>query len=398
MGAASAAGAPPVGRRLRGPRRRPARRRPLPRRGRGGPARVPRRLRVHRRPLRPERARRRVPHRRRLCPGRLLPRPRRLRHPGPSPSCSRPCCSSDDCGPDAHYVCAIMPSGGGSVCRPASEIGRARPAGPAAARSLRRGRRLPLRPLPRPPLPRHLLLGHPLRRRRGDASPARPTRPPRRRRARAASASLRPPRPPGSGAPCRRPLRRVTSSARRTARAPRASARTFAGVGSFCAPPCCTSHDCEDLAPGVPVRCVTVPGPQPVRACAAIAEAPGSEASASRASTDADCRGGTCLEQGGRGVCSDACCSDASCGDQRLPRVPPYQPRRRVGLAVRAQVTDDLRPSTSGHPMAAGPASACERAGRGPALGVRGDAARPAGCVAGGSVLVAGRRPRRRCA
>src|SRR5262249_18783222 len=52
--------------------------------------------------------------------------------------CSRPCCSSEGCNPEAGFVCWTPPSGGVSFCRAAVAIGRdvpgaASPGAPCAA-------------------------------------------------------------------------------------------------------------------------------------------------------------------------------------------------------------------------------------------------------------------------
>src|SRR6185369_16626458 len=42
-------------------------------------------------------------------------------------SCSRPCCTSSSCDPQAGFVCWTSPEGGVSFCRDASAIGRSLP-------------------------------------------------------------------------------------------------------------------------------------------------------------------------------------------------------------------------------------------------------------------------------
>ncbi len=230
--------------------------------------------------------------------------------------CSRACCSSGDCDPDRQFVCAITPSGGGNVCRLASELGR--PSGGAGQPldscaedgDCRSGRCLDHRCLDTCCTDTPCAVGAVSAADAGDESPSAP----------AGACRFGQPSPAEAfgfwcAAPAPLPASPGYIECSSDSSCASGLCASFGDMGSFCAPPCCSSRDCDDLAPGIPVRCVTVPGPNPVRACAAIATAPASEDVGLPCSTDADCRSGICLEQAGRYICSDACCLDESCGD-----------------------------------------------------------------------------------
>lgn len=98
-----------------------------------------------------------------------------------------------------------------------------------------------------------------------------------------------------------------------------------------CADPCCSSRECGavKLADGLrPALCVPVRhGSALVLACAAASEGDAIRDLGEPCEKDAQCRGGRCIEAGdaaapGEGaaakVCSDACCTDASCGAPEL--------------------------------------------------------------------------------
>jgi hypothetical protein len=212
------------------------------------------------------------------------------------PRCSRPCCSSSDC-PDPESVCWIPPIGGGSFCRPATEVGRA-PGGTlaplatcAADGDCRSGRCIDHQCVDTCCSDTICAPGGVCK--LGD--------------------------PLGVdevGFWCGAPLGTAGRYAMCEADATCASGLCldFGNGLTMCSAPCCSSTDCE-TADGVPVRCVILGAPhQGVRACGAV-EGAGAAAVGVACTEPSDCRGGMCLALGGRSQCSDLCCSDASCGE-----------------------------------------------------------------------------------
>jgi hypothetical protein len=217
-----------------------------------------------------------------------------------APRCSRPCCESSDCDPDARFVCWVAPDGVGGFCRAASDVGRT---GGGAGR---------------------------------------------------AGASC------DGGAACRSGLCAAgrcadtccsdtgcaaTGDACRYGSGPALEAAGFwcmepatGKKGRYdaceqdvdcasglclaiepdptrrCTVPCCDSAACE-VAPGkgTPVACAPVlVGGVWARACSLLVAGQATLAVGAGCQTDGDCRSGAC---GRDKRCSDACCTDASCGD-----------------------------------------------------------------------------------
>jgi hypothetical protein len=213
--------------------------------------------------------------------------------------CSRTCCGSIDCDPDPQAVCWVPPVGGGAFCRPAAEIGRT-PGGTrgpllpcAGGGDCRSGRCV-----------EHICADtccsdtHCA----GNGGVCRLDGPPF---GDAAGFWCGRPQGPSYGlyAPC--------------AKDADCASGLCLNLGNKqlqCSTPCCSSGDCMDLD-GVPVRCVILEGVHHgVRACQAQGGA-GSGTVGAPCTLPSDCRGGMCLNQGGRDQCSDVCCSDLGCGD-----------------------------------------------------------------------------------
>lgn len=86
--------------------------------------------------------------------------------------------------------------------------------------------------------------------------------------------------------------------------------------GKLCMPPCCSSLDCGTIEVGgayPPIACVV--GPDGLRGCAEVLTSLSVEAVGAPCQSDDECRSGFCLRDGEASYCSDLCCDDASCGD-----------------------------------------------------------------------------------
>jgi hypothetical protein len=86
------------------------------------------------------------------------------------------------------------------------------------------------------------------------------------------------------------------------------------GLGvKLCLDPCCNSRECDSIeVDGVLHRIGCAPGPNGRRACARALPASATGAVGAPCSKGAACLSGICLPEG---YCSDLCCEDASCGD-----------------------------------------------------------------------------------
>lgn len=102
--------------------------------------------------------------------------------------------------------------------------------------------------------------------------------------------------------------------------------------GRRCATPCCSSPDCGDIAIGdalLQILCVPVARDTAVvLACASAVKGGAGRAIGEPCDEPAQCRGGLCIEADDKGtkVCSDVCCTDASCGAPHLFACAPATP------------------------------------------------------------------------
>jgi hypothetical protein len=91
-----------------------------------------------------------------------------------------------------------------------------------------------------------------------------------------------------------------------------------------CAKPCCSSDECGAAKIGsviAPIRCVPyVRDAVTVHACAGVAEGEANRGVGEPCDGPGHCRGGRCIEAGPDGalICSDVCCVDADCGAPQL--------------------------------------------------------------------------------
>jgi hypothetical protein len=214
-------------------------------------------------------------------------------------TCSRPCCSSLDCG-GAHgdVVCWAAPLVSASLCRRAAEVGRgATGAGEAGA------------PCDDGSACRSGLCerGHCVDGCCSDASCV------------------------AAGGSCRVATTLLASAPRWACEAAAGGAPALATCASDadcatrlcvpmlgasrCAAPCCSSATCGELE-GAPLACVPVTrGAAAVLACAAVRPKGATLALGDPCSTGDECRSGSCVPMPtGSRVCTDVCCTDASCG------------------------------------------------------------------------------------
>lgn len=114
-----------------------------------------------------------------------------------------------------------------------------------------------------------------------------------------------------------------------------------------CAEPCCSSLECGSFKVLDVVRnvlCVPTPHDSAiVLACAAAATGDAEGAVGEPCDVDGQCRGGKCIaadpmSPGGKKICSDVCCTDSSCGAEHLFSCSP----------VNAGVTGDGAPGSEG--------------------------------------------------
>jgi hypothetical protein len=227
---------------------------------------------------------------------------------GAAGMCSRPCCTSADCGPpNEGFVCATTGDGGASFCRRAADLGLG-PLGPALA---------------------------------GDSC--------------AVSKECRSGRCEGSL--CRDACCSDTNCASGDAicrvegqawqcGAAGAGARPYlelCGVDGDCASglclamgpelrcsmPCCESAVCgSTVIGGVPsqIACREIErNGSWIRACGAVVPSTASGLVGVACGGDAECRSGLCALEGGP-ACTDVCCADADCGDeQAFSCLPTYE-------------------------------------------------------------------------
>ena len=219
--------------------------------------------------------------------------------------CSRTCCTSSDCDPDAQFVCELSPAAGGGFCRAAAEVQRGAV-----------GSGKPMSPCSSPAECRSGLCAdhHCVDTCCSDTSCAAgaqgvascrfgapvPTEPPGFWCAFPAGGKLPPYQTCKIGSEC---------------------ASGFCGPfgtgNSACLPPCCSSTDCPSDG-SQDVQCVVVPPWENgmngggVRACGAPSDGTQGASNGIACSSPAECRGGQCIDH----RCSDTCCSDASCGDE----------------------------------------------------------------------------------
>lgn len=219
--------------------------------------------------------------------------------------CSRACCTSSDCDPDALFVCWSAPHGAGSFCRSALEVDRAE-GGPRK---------------PRDPC----LLDVDCRSGRchegrcadtccSDTGCG----------AEGGVCRFGPGPDPGPGTEgfwcSASPLDKKPRYAGCAADAECASGlcvRFAPGDEKRCSVPCCASAECESTPlKATPVACAPVlVGTTWVRACSLLVSGKANAEVGGPCVADGDCRSGFCDDRRGEKRCSDACCSDASCGD-----------------------------------------------------------------------------------
>jgi hypothetical protein len=215
-------------------------------------------------------------------------------------TCSRPCCTSNDCDPDTGFVCWAPPTGGGPFCRSAGDLGRtltgASRAWDACAKDAdcRSGLcdldALRCADTCCSDTSCTGLVGAC----RFDAAPGGGDGP-----------GFFCATPVPGGEPRYEPCEQDSDCASGLCVEQMEQLR--------CSSPCCSSSMCEtgpDKAE--PVRCMTVlHHGASVRACGEELAPSATGPVGSGCAVDADCRGGACVS----GTCTDACCSDASCGD-----------------------------------------------------------------------------------
>jgi hypothetical protein len=217
--------------------------------------------------------------------------------------CSRACCQSGDCDPDALFVCWSAPRGAGSVCRSALEVGR-----------VEGGARRALTTCVSDVDCRSGLCEHG---RCADTCCSDTAC------AAGGGACSFGPAPNGEvpGFWCSAPpvdkKPRYAICATDAECATGLCVRFSPGNDKRCSTPCCASSECE-LAPGkgTPIACAPVlAGATWMRACSLLVLGQADREVGSACAADGDCRSGFCADQDGKMRCSDACCSDASCGD-----------------------------------------------------------------------------------
>jgi hypothetical protein len=211
--------------------------------------------------------------------------------------CSRPCCASSDCSPDADSVCWVPPVGGGAFCMGATDVGRGAPGtrGPLATCSSGADCRSGLCP-------------------NGTCTDTccSDTNCAPNGMCRVAG----PPSADALGFWCGPALGTVSPGGPCTTDADCATGLCldFGLKQLTCSMPCCRSSDC-DAVQGIAARCVILTGARAgVRACVASPDV-GVGTVGVACTKNADCRSGMCLQLGARLQCSDVCCSDESCGE-----------------------------------------------------------------------------------
>jgi hypothetical protein len=216
--------------------------------------------------------------------------------------CSRPCCTSGDCDPDARFVCWIAPNGAGGFCRASSDVGRAeggsgKPAAPCEDDGDCRSGRC-------------------------DAG-------------RCADTCCSDTPCSVAGGACRFGVGPDGDEAFWCAAPPQDAKPRYAPCdtdaecasglciplapdgGKRCSVPCCDSTACGTLPDeGIAVACAEITaGSGSVRACSVLVPGPAAGAVGSPCADGGDCRSGMCADLDGDKRCTDACCADASCGD-----------------------------------------------------------------------------------
>lgn len=219
------------------------------------------------------------------------------------PLCSRPCCSSADCGVGTGLVCAVL--GPGKMCLPAEAWGRPDPGTLFAGEPC--GADTDCRSGVCSPEGGHCVdaccsdaecgLFAGACRERGDGWTCEP----------AAGPALRYLEPCESADDCASGL-----------------CLDWPDGARRCAAPCCSSEECGELEVGgavLPILCVPLQrGAAIVHACALVTKGDASLAVGEPCDDPAQCRGGRCIldEDSGQKICSDVCCTDASCGAPHL--------------------------------------------------------------------------------
>jgi hypothetical protein len=224
--------------------------------------------------------------------------------------CSRPCCSSSDCGAQRRFVCWVPDDGGGSFCRSVDALGRSA-GGPGRAgepctddghcRSGLCDTELDLCADACCSDTACVAGG-------GTCSFGRP--------------SVSSAEGAGSGFWCAPPTSGGKGRYEPCAADDECASHLclMLGDGPRCSAPCCDSPACETIDAGgkaLPVACVTVPheGTR-IRACGAIVMGEAALPVGAECIADGECRSGRCAEvPDGTRFCSDACCFDADCGD-----------------------------------------------------------------------------------
>jgi hypothetical protein len=214
--------------------------------------------------------------------------------------CSRPCCTSAECDPDATSVCWSPPVGGGNFCMSAAELGRGH-AGKATAGAAcmtsgecRSGSCV------------DQMCADPCCS-DTDCAPA--------------GKSCHPDAMNPATLTCASADIGLTLYARCANDAACASELCLSVGGELrCAATCCSSSECERLPSDggfVEIACSEVEhGEGRVRACADALPMGASRAVGEPCASAAQCSGGQCVDDGdGTRSCSDACCLDADCGN-----------------------------------------------------------------------------------
>ncbi len=230
-------------------------------------------------------------------------------------SCSRPCCSSADCGaPDGGFVCLPPPEGGSGYCVANSEnlvLGTGLSADPCTnSANCRSGRceggvcvDLCCSDLDCGD-PQACVLGV------GDSQVA-------------------------SHWTCAAPTAGATYLSTCVQDADCASGFCVALQGTtftVCSKPCCSSGECGN-APGANERVACVPakhGATALAACALVVAGTGMRDDGRVCTTHQDCRSGSCVD----GVCTDLCCGASDCGEGRNCGL-------RDGFTVRSCIPSD---------------------------------------------------------
>jgi hypothetical protein len=216
--------------------------------------------------------------------------------------CSRPCCSSGDCGdPALGLVCAHPELGGPGYCRRAADVDRAAPGARLAAQacSAHEDCRSGLCDL----------AGDPATCLDGCCSDTSCSE--------AEAACRFSKRAPIQGFVCSMPAGLLSYGEPCDIDADCSSGICFdIGGARRCSAPCCSSTQCAPIA-GHPVACADVPHALFVRACATLLSSAAVGEVGTPCESGAECRSGLChhgAPDEARGQCTDTCCSDESCG------------------------------------------------------------------------------------